>query len=97
MAEDYEFDADFRAAVADELAGLENMMYRLGDGFQVAALRAPSGDGEYVTVGYFFRQVFMPAVKVAEPDEPAVLEPPEAEGLPAEVADAEAEMAEAPA
>jgi hypothetical protein len=96
MAEEFEFDADFRAAVADELAGLENRMYRLGDGFQVAALRAPSGDGEYVTVGYFFRQVFMPAVKVAEAIEPEA-EMPEAEGLAAEVADAEAEMAEAPA
>lgn len=84
MAEEFEFDADFRAAVADELAGLENMMYRLGDGFQVAALRAPTADGEYVTVGYYFRQVFMPAVRAPEPED--------AEGLAAEVADAEAEI-----
>ncbi len=87
MAEDFQTDEDFRAAVEQELAGLENMMFRLGDGMQVAPLRAQLQGGEYVTVGYFFRNVFVPAV--GTPGEENVPSDPDPEEKPIAEDDAE--------
>jgi hypothetical protein len=65
---DYDGDeGTFRAAVADELAGLENIGHRLGGGFISSPIReaveSPEGLTEYVTIGWLFEHAFMPAVK----------------------------------
>lgn len=77
LAEDFvddegRFDEDgFRAKVQDELAGLENMGYRLGGGFVVTSLRQPRQVGNitvYDTIGWAFSKTFVPAVARQEPE-----------------------------
>jgi hypothetical protein len=89
MADDYETDDEFRKAIVEELAGLENMGHRIGGAFVATPLRlkqpATHGlqglpDEEYRVIGWHFKQVFMPAVRVPEPQEesepsPVVAEP----------------------
>lgn len=72
LADDYETDEDYRVAVQQELAGLENMGHRLGRGFVVTPLRQQreiGGVTVYETVGWAFSETFMPAVRSA-PVEP---------------------------
>lgn len=71
---DEEFDStdDFRVAVAEELARLENMGCRLGRGFIVTPIRRPRTVGQttvYDTIGWGFREVFMPALRAEEQPE----------------------------
>jgi hypothetical protein len=78
MAEEFEDEQAFREAVELELARLENMMYRLNEGFMVAPLRVldPEAD-EYFTVGYAFQRAFVPAAR--RPDAGEEPEPGETE------------------
>lgn len=70
MLAEFEDEQGFRETVELELARLENMMHRLGDGFMVAPLRLQDRDtGEYFTAGYAFQKAFMPAARHA--DQPA--------------------------
>jgi hypothetical protein len=71
MANEFEDEQAFREAVELELARLENMMYRLNDGFMVAPLRALDPDSdEYFTVGYAFQRAFVPAARRPDAEEP---------------------------
>lgn len=65
LASEYADEEDFREAVARELASLENMGHRLGRGFVVTPLRQGRDLANvmvYETVGWAFRETFMPAV-----------------------------------
>lgn len=65
---EYDSEEDFRDAVTTELARLENMGHRLGRGFVVTPLRQGRQLGTvtvYDTIGWAFRETFMPAVKDA--------------------------------
>lgn len=73
-ARDYGSDAEFRAAIEQELVDIYAMTYRSGRGVIVAPLRARDDDG-YFTAGYAFQEVFMPAVRPAEPEPVAEPEP----------------------
>lgn len=74
---DYETVEDFRIAVANELAALENMGHRTGRGFTVSPVRvqqlSSSGLPSYVTKGWLFREVFMPAARAQVAEEPDVV------------------------
>lgn len=71
--EDYESIDAFRGDVAQALAELEAIGYRLGGAFLVAPIRVPVGE-RYVTTGWRFRHTGMPAARsvevapVTEPD-----------------------------
>lgn len=85
MATDFMSDEEFRRAITEDLAGLENIGHRIGGAFVVTPLRKPYAverkvDGapvtglpevEYVVLGWHFKQVFMPAAKPAEPESAA--------------------------
>lgn len=63
---EYDCEEDFRDAVTTELARLENMGHRLGRGFVVTPLRQGReihGVTVYDTIGWAFRETFMPAVR----------------------------------
>ena len=72
---DYESEAQFRDAVAQELAGLENLGHRTGGSYVVTPVRTPAGEphfvgvGEYEVVAWVFSQQFAPAVQREEPEE----------------------------
>jgi hypothetical protein len=83
-SEEYDTEAEFRAAVENELVGLENIGHRMGGGFVVSPVReriqSQAGE-EFVTIAWRFENVFVPAVSrrepVAEPElaeEPALVE-----------------------
>ncbi|WP_272472663.1 hypothetical protein [Baekduia alba] len=77
MLDEYGTEDEFRRAIAEELAGLENIGHRIGGGFVVTPLRRPVLRGEvtvFETVGWHFKQVFMPAARPAEaePETPSV-------------------------
>lgn len=70
LESEYDCEEDFRDAVTTELARLENMGHRLGRGFVVTPLRQGREIGDppvlvYDTVGWAFRETFMPAVRDA--------------------------------
>lgn len=77
-ADDFETEDDFRAAVARELADLENIGHRLGGGFIASPLRQATEDAsgltEYVTRGWIFEHTFMPVVKPKVEPEPELTE-----------------------
>jgi hypothetical protein len=88
MRDEFETEEDFRRAVTEELAGLENMGHRGGGGFVTTPLRhgyqaemrtvddrplLGLPEMEYVTLGWHFKLVFMPAARRAV--EPESLEP----------------------
>lgn len=88
LARDYDSEEDFRQALTQELAGLENIGHRTGGAFVATPLRqaqpVDAGDlvglpeTEHVVIGWHFRQVFMPAAQATEPepdDTPADEEP----------------------
>lgn len=83
LAKHYESDADFRAAVENALVDIFAISYWGGRGVCVAPLRVKDeATGTYVTVGFAFEEVWMPALKSPEPesvDEPDLdaLEVPE--------------------
>lgn len=80
LSEDFESDAEFRDAVAGELASLENMMYRLGRGFVLSPLRREievGGARMFETVGVVVSETFMPAVRAAPEPEPEPAGEPE--------------------
>lgn len=72
-ADAYDSEAEFRDAVASELAGMEHIGHRLGGGFVSSPLRRAIEHDElteYVTVGWLFEHTFVPAVRaqpVAQP------------------------------
>lgn len=74
--DDFETEAAFRDAIAQECVGLENIGHRMGVGFVATPHRRqlPS-TGEYLTIGWTFQAVNVPAVAerppepVAEPDD----------------------------
>ena len=66
---EYESEEDFRVAVEQELAGLENMGHRLGRGFAVTPIRRPVliDNAEVIeTVGWAFEEAVMPLVRERE-------------------------------
>lgn len=74
--EEFESTDDFRVAVAEELARLENMGHRLGRGFIVTPIRRSRMIGVtevFDTVGWGFREVVMPALRGGEQPEDADL------------------------
>lgn len=74
MDTEYASAEEFRQAVTEELAGLENIGHRLGGAFVATPLRRPVQQGElvvYETIGWHFKREFMPAVAEQEPEEPA--------------------------
>lgn len=78
MWEDYSSEEDFRAAVAEELARFEHLGYRTGRALMAAPLRAQLHPGEWATIGWSFREAFVPAPKIVEAEQQAaepVLEP----------------------
>lgn len=68
--EDYDTEADFRAAVRESLADVEGFLIRGGDSFIVASARAQDGRGEYYTAAVVFRKEFMPAARKPAADAP---------------------------
>lgn len=74
-AADYETAEDFREATLGELAGLENIGYRLGGAFTVTPIRVRAPDDEqpfegvtvYRTRAWLFSHVFMPAAREPAP------------------------------
>lgn len=80
MAAEFASEEDFRRAITEELAGLENIGHRIGGAFVGTPLRmgqeAHHGvtglpETEYVVIGWHFKQVFMPAAKPVEPESAA--------------------------
>lgn len=83
--QEYDSEEDFRVAVAEELARLENMGHRLGRAFVVTPIRRKRVYGNttvYETQGWVFSEQFMPAAREVEPDL-AVDELPELEPVEA--------------
>lgn len=81
----------FRRAVTEELAGLENMGHRTGGAYVATPIRVREEVNrnviglpptEFVTIGWHFKQAFMPAARVVD-DPPAREEAPELDELPA--------------
>lgn len=80
LADEFESETEFREAVQDELARLENMGFRLGRAFVVTPLRQQREVGNavvYDTIGWAFSETFMPAVRAQEAE--VVVEEPEPE------------------
>lgn len=64
----------FRAAVENELAAWENTGYRLGRGIEAVPLREQQVEGQYETVGWLFKEVWVPAMKTEQPPVEAATE-----------------------
>lgn len=60
-ADDFETEAQFRDAIANEFIGLENIGHRMGVGF-VASPHRRQFEGEWVTIGWSFAAVNVPSV-----------------------------------
>jgi hypothetical protein len=87
--EQFETEDDFRNAVAQELAAFEHLGFRTGRALVATPLRLPThrpldAKEDWITVGWTFREVFVPAARLVEPE-------PEAPSL--EVLDGEEEPA----
>lgn len=68
LAKHYDTDQDFRAAVENALVDIYPISFWGGRGVMVAPLRVQDGStGSYVTVGFAFEEVWMPALKTPEP------------------------------
>jgi hypothetical protein len=91
MLDEFEALEDFRQAVTQELAGLENLGHRIGGAYVATPIRIPQKveregivglpETEYVTIGWAFKQAFAPAARVVEQEpviEPEAVEAPEA-------------------
>jgi hypothetical protein len=68
LAKHYDTDSDFRAAVENALVDIFPISFWGGRGVMVAPLRVQDGQ-TYVTVGFVFEEVWMPAVKAPGSDE----------------------------
>jgi hypothetical protein len=65
-ASDYENEAEFRAAIQNELASFEHIGERLGIGLIAAPIRALiPGGGTYYTAGWAFQTATFPAAREA--------------------------------
>lgn len=71
--EEFAYEADFRQAVAEELARLENLGHRVGGAVIATPVRVKSdgqvirGIDEYETVAWVFQHKFMPAARREDP------------------------------
>lgn len=67
LAKHYDTDQDFRAAVENALVDIYPISFWGGRGVMVAPLRVQDGStGSYVTVGFAFEEVWMPAIRPGE-------------------------------
>jgi hypothetical protein len=65
-ASDYENEAEFRAAVQNELASFEHIGERLGIGVIAAPIRTRAlPEGEWFTAGWVFQTATVPAAREA--------------------------------
>ena len=69
--EDYETEADFLNAVEAEAARCVWIGHRIGRGITNGPIRIEQVEGEYQTVGWAFRDIFVPAARTNVPVEPA--------------------------
>jgi hypothetical protein len=85
LAQHYETDQDFRVAVEQALVDIYALSYWGGRGVMTAPIRRKDPETDtYVTIGFAFEEVFMPAVRDPEPERPVedAYEPPVEERAP---------------
>jgi hypothetical protein len=83
LAADYDTEEEFRGAVTEELARLENIGHRMGGAFISTPIRRELDPEErshpqvreHVTDGWVFQHETAPAVRRPQPAEPAAVDP----------------------